>query len=126
MIELVIAYFLCMVLALYLSAMLGKAIHKIRRGKYNYFFIPKKRSGIMTMPVPTNIVQSGQPSAPLMRAITMRTMTKATRIPLMSIVSPSSFGASIPRNKSVGQSQLTSTKERQSIKGRTLYHDELP
>ena len=37
------------------------------------------------MAVPTNIVQSGQSKESLMRAIITRTMTKATKIPLIFI-----------------------------------------
>lgn len=39
----------------------------------------------MTIAVPTNIVQSGQSRESLMRAIMARTITKATKIPLMLI-----------------------------------------
>ena len=38
------------------------------------------------MPVPINIVQSGQSRESLMRAIIIRTIMKATRIPLMFIL----------------------------------------
>ena len=53
--------------------------------------MPKNKRGIMTIPVPTNIVHSGQSKAPRISAIMMRTITKATKMPLISILSPPNF-----------------------------------